>query len=269
MEKFEIAPTNIEFKQNAVFIVNGMDKMIEDVKRLVREMKTIVVTEDTIQTNKKLLSAVRRQFEAIDAERKTLKAKLLTDYEVLAGELKDVESILNEGEQHIRLQVKQFEADQLALRTKDVNNLYDHYHQSYRAPSWLSFSDFYVRNKRVTNKSTSKKAIRETIINWFEVYKHDSEAINDYSNSDITRKALTAIYREQGFNLEKAIEVYERQQKMIAEQQERKALKVVTGVNKHQQQASEVVWKTLEVQSTDYVKAIQVLKQNGINVKTI
>lgn len=269
MEKFELASTNMIIQQPAVIVVNGLDKMKSDVERLVNEMKTITVTEDTIQTNKKLISTIRNQFDAIDRERKDLKKRLLVDYELLADELKIVEQILNEGEGYIRTQIKSFESQQLALRTQEVNDLYDHYAKAYRAPSWLSFSDFYVRNKRVTNKSSSKKFIRQSIIDWFEGYKSASEGINAYSDVDITRKALTALYREQGFDLDKAIEAYERQQKFMREAEERKALKVKVGVNKHQQAASEVVWKQISVKSDDYIKAIQVLKQNGIEVNTI
>lgn len=262
----ELTTTNIELKNKAVFVVNGMDKLKTDVERLVNEMKTVTVTEDTIQTNKKLLSTIRAQFDAIDRERKDLKAKLLVDYEVLSGELKDVENILSEGENHIRQQVRKFEAEQLAQRTADVQELYNHYAQSYRAPSWLSFSDFYIRNKRVTNKSVSKKFIRESIITWFEGYKEAVDAFNSYSDSDITRKALIALYREQGFDIDNAIEAYERQQRFMKEAEERKKLRVVTNVDKHQKLEDEVVWKQISVKSTDFVKAIQVLKQNGIEV---
>lgn len=266
MEKYELATTNIDFKQKAVFVVNGMDKLKQDVEKLVREMKTVVVTEDSIQTNKKLLSAIRNQFGAIDEERKELKRKLLVDYELLAGEIKDVENILSEGERYMKQQVKAFEDAQLAQRTSEVEDLYKHYAQAYRAPSWLSFSDFYIRNKRVTNKSVSKKFIRESIIEWFEGYKNATEAINSYSDIDMTRKALIALYREQGFSVDKAIETYERQQQFMKEAEERKRLKVTVGGTKHQRQESEVVWKQISVKSTDYVKAIQVLKQNGIEV---
>lgn len=267
MDKHELTTTNIEMKQQAIFIVNGMDKMKADVERLVNEMKTITVTEDTIQTNKKLISTVRNQFNAIYAERKDLKRKLLVDYELLAGELKDVENLLKEGEQHIQQQVKQFEAQQLELRMQEINDLFDHYAKAYRAPSWYSFSDFYIRNKRVSNKSATKKFIRQSIIDWFEGYKNATETVNTYSDVDITRKALIALYREQGYDIDKAIEAYERQQKFMKEAEERKKLKVTVGGTKHQQQAEEVVWKTLSVKNSDYIKAMQVLKQNGIEVR--
>lgn len=265
--KNEISVANIEVKQNAVFVVNGLDKMKTDVERLVNEMKTITVTEETIANNKKLLSAIRNQFSAINAERIALKNKLLVDYDVLAGEIKDIENILSVGETHIREQVRNFEKEQLELRMKAVEDEYSHYHSAYKAPSWYTFSDFYRRNPRTTNKSVSKKFIRESIITWFEGYKNAYETVNEYSDSDITRKALIALYRESDYNINVAIEKYERQQQYMREAEEKRKLNVVTGVNKHQKQAEEVSWKAIEVQSTDLVKALQVLKQNGINVR--
>lgn len=267
--EYELQQATMRVEKPAVIIVEGLVQVKEDVQKLVESMKEIVVTEDTIKTNKQLLAATKKQFALIDAERKNIKKTLLKDYEVLADELKEIEQILNLGERHIKEQVFSLEERQKNERLANVQELYRHYHQSYKAPDWYAFSDFYNVNQRTTLKSVSQKFIRESIINWFESYKNAVDGINSYSDDEVDRNALTALYRSNKYDFDKALEAFTLQKQLMAEATKpvRGKLNVTTGINKRQEEQAEVVWKTLKVKSTDITKALQVLKTNGIDVK--
>lgn len=243
----------------------GYEKTLDDVRKLADSMKQQEVTEETIIENKKLLAAVRKQIKALDAERLSVKREIMTPYDVLNEKINVLKSILSEGETSINVQIKEFTAKEQELRKLQIKELFEKYQESYRSPRWLSFDRFIMQNQSlVSNKSTSAKKIRESIVSYFESFKQDYASLKEEFPDKDDRSAVLMSYSKNGFNMELAIADYlemirekERLEKEQYESNKRQAPKIVilTGQEQKQEAPKPVEeYVTIRVKKSDLAK---------------
>lgn len=215
MDNFEITTIQVRNVPEVVWL--GYDKLMTDIVRLVEQMKTVEVTEETIKENKRLLAQVRKEFAKIDNERKQVKKQILAPYQDLETKVKDLQTILREGETAIDAQIKAYTAREREERKQMIAELFDKYHVAYSAPRWLSFEKFISMNPTlVTNKSTSNKTLVATIVGFFERYKEDYTRLKKEVPIKDSRTAILISYQRNGFNMDEALEDY---RMMIAEKE--------------------------------------------------
>lgn len=187
----------------------GYDELFEKVKQLADAMKTVEVTEETIRENKKLLASVRKEAKRLDDERKQVKKEVLKPYNEIELQVKELLTMLKESEDVINSQIKEFDEKERAERISELKDLFSRYHQSYNAPSWLSWDKFIDGNMGlVTNKATSNKKKRESIINYFETFKRDYAMLKEQITDKSERSAVLMSYSKNGFRMVQAIEDY-------------------------------------------------------------
>lgn len=205
-------------KHNQVTIeFTGYDKVLEDVKRLAESMKTQEVTEENVKENKKLLTAVRKEIKKLDAERLAVKREIMTPYDELNEKINILKKVLGEGEQHINEQVKAITLKEQEERKDKIHELFTKYQTSYNAPLWLTFDKFINKNPTlITNKATSDKKIRESVVSYFETFKQDYSRLKEEFTDKDERSAILISYSKNGFNMDEAIMDYTT---MIAEKE--------------------------------------------------
>ena len=249
-------------KQEIAFI--GYEKTMEDVRKLADKMKTQEVTEENIAYNKKLLAEIRKQMKQLDSERIAIKKEILTPYDVLNEKINALKKVLNEGESHINNQIKEITMKEQNERKSQIKDLFLKYQHSYNAPQWLTFDKFIRQNPTlVTNKSTSAKKIRESIVNYFEKFKSDYELLKtQYSDKD-ERSAILIAYSKNGFNMSEAILDYsnmiaekERLEKEQARLKERvtPGIQIITGNKPIEQPKAVEKFVTIRVKESDLSK---------------
>jgi hypothetical protein len=195
----------------------GYDKTLEDVKRLADSMKNTEVSEESIKEHKRLLASVRKQLKELDKERLAVKREVMTPYEELNEKINVLKSIIGEGEQHIDQQIKEFNAKEQELRKLSIKELFLKYQKSYTAPLWLTFDKFIAKNSSlITNKATSDKKIRESVVSYFETFKNDYAKLKEEYPDKDDRSAILIAYSKNGFNMNEAIMDYTT---MIAEKE--------------------------------------------------
>lgn len=195
----------------------GYDDLMRDAQMLADAMRNTTVTEENVRENKKLLATVRKRIKAMDEERIKVKNTIMTPYDELNEKIIALKEVLAEGEQHIDSQVKELTYKQQAERTAQIEELFIKYQASYNAPLWLTFERFLAGNKSlVTNKATSAKTIRASIIDYFEHFKSDYAELKKQVPVKQERSAILLSYQRNGFNMNQAIADY---REMIAERE--------------------------------------------------
>lgn len=242
----------------------GYDKTLEDVRRLVAEMEQQEVTEENIQTSKKLIASINKQIKELDKERLAVKREIMTPYDELNEKIQLLKSELNKGVTHINVQIKEITAREQEQRKLQIKDLFKKYQKSYNAPQWLTFDKFIAKNPTlITNKATSAKKIREAVVSYFETFKQDYELLKTQYPDKDDRSAILIAYSKNGHNMQEAIIDYAN---MIAEKErleiEQKRIKktkvpdivILTGNEQKQEAPKPVEYVTIKVKKADLKK---------------
>ena len=242
----------------------GYEKTLNDVRRLSERMKTQEVTEENAIENKKLLVEVRKEIKKLDAERLAVKREIMTPYDELNEKIKILKEVLFEGEEHINAQIKEITTRQQEERKLQIKDLFKKYQKSYNAPQWLTFDKFLAKNQTlITNKATSAKKIRETVVSYFETFKQDYDMLKTQYPDKDDRSAILIAYSKNGFNMQEAILDYasmiaekERLEKEQARVKETKVpdIVILTGNEQKQEAPKPVEYVTIKVKTEDLKK---------------
>lgn len=249
-------------KQEIQFM--GYEKTLDDVRRLSERMKTQEVTEENATENKRLLAEVRKEIKKLDLERMAVKREIMTPYDELNEKIKILKEVLFEGEEHINAQIKEITHKQQEERKLQIKDLFIKYQKSYNAPQWLTFDKFIAKNPTlITNKATSAKKIRESVVSYFETFKKDYDLLKTQYPDKDDRSAILIAYSKNGHNMQDAILDYT---SMIAEKErleiEQKRVKktkvpdivILTGNEKKQESPKPVEYVTIKVKKEDLNK---------------
>ena len=249
-------------KQEIQFL--GYEKTLNDVRRLSERMKTQEVTEENAIENKKLLVEVRKEIKKLDAERLAVKREIMTPYDELNEKIKLLKEVLFEGEEHINAQIKEITTRQQEERKLQIKDLFIKYQKSYNAPQWLTFDKFLAKNQTlITNKATSAKKIRETVVSYFETFKQDYDILKTQYPDKDDRSAILIAYSKNGFNMQEAILDYanmiaekERLEKEQARVKETKVpdIVIITGNEQKQEAPKPVEYVTIKIKKEDLKK---------------
>ncbi|QOI68849.1 protein of unknown function DUF1351 [Enterococcus phage 9184] len=246
-------------KQEIQFV--GYDKTLEDVRRLVTEMEQQEVTEENIQTSKKLIASINKQIKELDKERLAVKREIMTPYDELNEKIQLLKSELNKGVTHINVQIKEITAKEQEERRLQIKTLFKKYQKSYNAPQWLTFDKFIARNSTlVTNKATSNKKIREAVVSYFQAFNNDYAELKKQFTDKDERSAILIAYSKNGHNMQEAILDYTsmiaEKERLEIEQRRVKETKVpdiviITGNEQKQEAAKPVEYVTIKIKKED------------------
>ena len=249
-------------KQEIQFV--GYDKTLEDVRRLVAEMEQQEVTEENIQTSKKLIASINKQIKELDKERLAVKREIMTPYDELNEKIQLLKSELNKGVTHINVQIKEITVREQEQRKLQIKDLFKKYQKSYNAPQWLTFDKFIAKNPTlITNKATSAKKIRESVVSYFETFKQDYDLLKTQYPDKDDRSAILIAYSKNGHNMQEAIIDYanmiaekERLEKEQARVKDTKVpdIVILTGNEQKQEAPNPVEYVTIKVKKEDLNK---------------
>ena len=242
----------------------GYEKMLDDVRKLSERMKEQEVTEENAVEYKKLLAEVRKEIKKLDSERLAVKRQIMTPYDELNEKIKLLKEVLGEGEEHINAQIKKITLREQEERKLQIKELFKKYQKSYNAPQWLTFDKFLAKNPTlITNKATSAKKIRESVVSYFETFKQDYDMLKTQYPDKDDRSAILIAYSKNGFNMQEAILDYasmiaekERLEKEQARVKENKVpdIVIINGNEQKQEAPKPVEYVTIKVKKEDLKK---------------
>ena len=179
-----------ELQINSLEITEGSIKFPEfskiksEATQLADGLKSVTVTADTLQTNKKLLANVNKRVFELETVRKNAKKQLLKPYSVFEAQVKEIVKIVNDASNTIKDQERELEEIRKAEKRSDVEDLFDKRLSMYEGFP-LTFEQFLQAQPQVLNKSISISKSENILANWFETKSKDIEVASRMEDADL------------------------------------------------------------------------------------
>lgn len=141
-------------------------------------MNTVVVTEDTVKANKKLVAELSKVSKRLDTERKNAKKAILAPFEQAEAEIKEINAIIAQADNAVRSQIRELEEMERAEKEESLLQEWNNRIDSYPNVKELFGFDAWLKPTHL-NKTTSNKKCIEDMAQWLEQTKRDIEFIKE------------------------------------------------------------------------------------------
>lgn len=269
MEKFEVS---LDVTQQPILSIEGFEDLKKQASGLVEEMKKVEVTEENIQGSKKLVAEVKKKYDLLDAQRKDVKKELLKPLNTFTDELKDLKTMLDEGDTAVRNQIKELELKEREARKVLLHETYIEYISYYKLPDEITFED--VLDPKLLNKSVSLKKATEGIRERLNELANDVNFIETMIEDLAEQTDVMIEWLNNGYNSKLAVKQWkdktEQFKKLYAQQQEKEEAPVITIEPTVLKKQPKDESRTLVVYGLDEVhKVTNFLLENKIQFKQI
>lgn len=153
----ELVPVRVI--SNLGTISDNLQEVEASIREKVKEYRSVVVTEETIQDGKRFLADIRKEKESLNKERKAIKAAWMKPYEAFEKRAKEIIALYDEPVQIIDSQLREFEENRREQKRQEIQVIYDAAKGDLE--EWLPLSKIY--DVTWENSTCSKKKIREEI----------------------------------------------------------------------------------------------------------
>lgn len=193
----ELVPVRVV--SNLGTISDNLQEVEASIREKVKEYRSVVVTEETIQDGKRFLADIRKEKESLNKERKAIKAAWMKPYEAFEKRAKELIALYDEPVQIIDSQLREFEETRREQKRQEIQVIYDAAKGDLE--EWLPLSKIY--DVTWENSTCSKKKIREEIEQAFEQVERSIQTLHSMQ-SEFEKEGLTVL-KTTG-NLQAAIE---------------------------------------------------------------
>lgn len=162
-------------------------------------LNQVEVDEENVKTAKRLVAGVREQVNRLDRERIDNKKRVLEQYTVFEGQVKEINAIVSEGEDLVRSKIRQLEEVERDRKRELVESMWDDHAGRYEFTEYFGYD--YWFDEKFTNKSQSMNKLEEQLVQWLEAKRSDIMFIDSHQS----REDLLVIYRENGGKLSEAL----------------------------------------------------------------
>lgn len=242
VSSIEFIPGVINFKQYSV--------LLEQAEQVAEMIKSVVVTEDSVQESKKLLARSRKSLKTLNDERIRIKKELLKPYDIFAEQIKDIEKVVDEANQNINKQVRMIEELERLEKKKEIEELWNKIVQSFDYKDLVSFSHFF--EERHLNKSLSIPKIEKEMNDFLETVEKDLNYLKSKGDEYVAEYL-------NNFDLNTTLQVVEQRKEVIEKINETKEEnEIIVG---------EKIEKAIfEIEGKANIKLVEMLlKENEIN----
>ncbi len=162
-------------------VFNNYQDILDQATELSQWLETIDITEDNISEGKKLLTKINKSVKAMNDERIRIKKELLAPYEIFAGQIKEIESIVKTADERLRMQVRELEEQQREEKKKAIKELWDLRVKNYKAVEFFEFEDFITEQH--LNKTVTLKKVEQEMIEFLEKIEREVDTLNNMTDS--------------------------------------------------------------------------------------
>lgn len=212
----ELVPVKVI--SNLGTISDNLQEVEASIREKVKEYRSVVVTEETIQDGKRFLADIRKEKESLNKERKAIKAAWMKPYEAFEKRAKELITLYDEPVQLIDSQLREFEETRKEQKRQEIQVIYDAAKGDLE--EWLPLSKIY--DVTWENSTCSKKKIREEMEQAFEQVERSIQTLQSMQ-SEFEKEGL-AVLKTTG-SLQAAIEEMQTRKRMkeeILAQEQRK-----------------------------------------------
>lgn len=160
---------------------NGFEDLKHQASVLAEEIKKVEVTDENLQTSKKMLAAVNKRVKEISDKRIAIKKEMLQPYNAFENQVKEITNIVKDADNFVREQVKNLEEQERANKEKAIQDIFTKRIKHYSFNDLFTFDDF-IQPKHL-NKSTSMKSVETEMVEWLEKKDTDFQFIQGLPNN--------------------------------------------------------------------------------------
>lgn len=174
----------------------------------------VEVTEENVQTSKKMLAAVNNRIKEMEDRRIAIKKEILEPYNVFEKQVKEIVNIVKEADGTVRSQVKSLEEKEREQKQETIREIFEKRIKQYEFGELFGFDSF-ISSKHL-NKSTSINSVEMEMVKWLEKIETDLNVINTLPNRD---KILAEYLDTKDVSIAiRIVNEYEERMKKIAQQ---------------------------------------------------
>lgn len=167
--------------KKGIVVFDGFENIKLQALEIYRICKETVVSEETIKENKKMLANLNKGVKALDAKRIEAKKEILSPYEILEGQIKEITGIAKEAELLVRDQIRVLEEQERDEKEAELRELWELRFRPYtKSLGFIKFEDFLTPQH--LNKSLSVKKIEDEMATWLESMQNSVQAIIGMEN---------------------------------------------------------------------------------------
>lgn len=210
----------VQVRGNVGTIEDNLDEVEASIRGKVAGYSAVAITEETVKDGKRMLADIRREKQALDSERKSIKKAWMAPYEAFEERVKKIIGLYDEPVGAINRQIGEFEKRRREEKRRMVQDIYDSTKGD--MGGWLPLEKIY--NPKWENATYSKKQIRGDMELLFGKVKVSISAIRS-AGSEFMEEGL-AVLKGTG-DLAAAFEEMDRRKRMkeeiLAKEERRRA----------------------------------------------
>lgn len=157
----------VQVKGNVGTIEDNLDLVGLSIREKVQEYAAVIVTEESVKNGKRFLADIRKEKNALDDERKAIKAQWMAPYEAFEKRAKQIIALYDEPVKMISDQLAEFEEQRKAKKRQEIEAAYDFVKGD--LASWIPLDTIY--NPKWENATYSAKKVREDMELLFDQMK--------------------------------------------------------------------------------------------------
>lgn len=220
--------TEIKVTQSAGTIEFNFEALKEQLSAEMAHYKGMIFTEDTKKEAKETVANLRKLKKDVRDKRVEVKKSFMRPYDDFEAKVKELDALIDEPIAFINGQVEEFERKRVEERKQLINQIYEENISDMK--EFLPLQLIY--DSKWENATTSKKSIKDSIIERVDATKKDVDTINSMSSDDVPA----------------ALELYKRTLSLAD---------AIAHINRYEQQKAEILKREEEKARQEEVKEIQ------------
>ncbi|MBF0709747.1 MULTISPECIES: DUF1351 domain-containing protein [unclassified Gemella] len=182
MQELSVKDTDNFIVENGMGHFPAYAKLKKEALDLSQNLKNIVVTEDTIKTNKKLVAATRKATDLLNKRLIEFKKDLLIPYEQVKGQVDEIVSIVKEAEDTVRSQTREFEELERYDKNNNINIIFNKRLKHYKMLVKYEISYSRLFESRYLNKTMSINKVEDDLVEKMERIEQDLNLIDKHDD---------------------------------------------------------------------------------------
>ena len=173
--------TEIKVTQNAGTIEFNFEALKDQLSAEMTHYKGMIFTEETKKEAKETVANLRKLKKDVRDKRIEVKKSFMRPYDDFEAKVKELDALIDEPIAFINGQVEEFERKRVEERKQLINHIYEENISDMK--EFLPLQLIY--DSKWENATTSKKSIKDSIIERVDATKKDVDTINSMSSDDV------------------------------------------------------------------------------------
>lgn len=167
------------------------ERLMAEATEVSHYVKNIEVTDENIKESKKLLANLNKVVKQLNDRRIAIKKEILEPYDIFAGQIKSIETVIKDADSVVRGQVRDLEEKERLDKKAHIEEIWNMRIGMYEYAQIFNFDDF-IQAKHL-NKTASMKSVEEEMVDFLEKAEKDIKLLSTMEDS----KSLIRLYKDE------------------------------------------------------------------------